>query len=296
MFVMKLVSIFCLSLVRSYVLIKRAGVGYSGSGVRMTYYGSDYSQSSNGKWIGDVPPYAPYGTGACGQEPVDKNYFVAMNDGAFSGSCGLCAKVTYGGKCVVAPIVDMCPGCGSGIDMSLHAFGELVGGEAKARDMGIASVNFEIVRCPRNRASTGSSSFADSDPCSGSSSGGSAPSSSGSTTTTSSARSSSSTSTISSSQSTSTTSSSQSTSSTISDESTSTTSSSQSASTASSDESASTTTGAKTTSGSGTGCGADGTLYGFPCCTYAANIRQDWVDKNGYVYGWEDKTTCIVPK
>jgi hypothetical protein len=173
----------------------------------------------------------------------------------------------------------MCPGCGSGIDVSLYAFGELVGGEAKAKQMGIANVNFEIVRCPRNRASTGSSSFADSDPCSGSSSGGDASSSSGSTTTTTSTSSSQSTSTSSSSQSTST----------------------SSAATDDTDEATTTDdeeliTFSAETSGSGTGCGADGLLYGFPCCTYAANIHQEWVDKNGYVYGWEDNTTCIVPK
>jgi hypothetical protein len=239
MFAMKLISVLCLSLVQSSVLVKRAGVGYSASGVRMSYYGSTFSQASNGQWIGDVPPYAPYGIGACGQEPVNKNYFVAMNVGAFDGSCGLCAKVTYGGNCVVAPIVDKCPGCGSGIDMSLYGFAELVGGEGRAKEMGIASVNFEIVRCPRNRASTGSSSFADSDPCSGSSSGGSDSDSSGSTTTTTSSRSSSSTSSSQSTTTTTTTSSSKSTTTTT------TTSSSQSTSSATS--SSSTTTDEETT-------------------------------------------------
>ena len=136
----------------------------------MSYYGSNYVQQGNAQ-VGDVPPYAPYGIGACGQEPVDKNYFVAMNSGAFSGTCGLCAKVTYGGNCVVAPIVDRCPGCGSGIDVSLYAFSQLVGSEARAIEMGIASVNFEVVVCPANRASTGSQSISNTDPCSGSSSG-----------------------------------------------------------------------------------------------------------------------------
>ena len=72
-----------LSGAQSSPLVKRAGVGYAASGVRLTYYGSDYTTAINGQYIGDVPPYAPYGIGACGQEPVDKNFFVAMNNGAF---------------------------------------------------------------------------------------------------------------------------------------------------------------------------------------------------------------------
>jgi hypothetical protein len=159
-----------LSGVQSSPLVKRAGVGYAASGVRLTYYGSDYTTASNGQYIGDVPPYAPYGIGACGQEPVDKNFFVAMNNGAFDGSCGLCAKITYGGACIVAPIVDRCPGCGSGLDVSLFGFGQLVGGEARAKEMGVANVDFEIVVCPSYRASTGSPSTSNVDPCSGSSS------------------------------------------------------------------------------------------------------------------------------
>lgn len=168
---MNLLTLTLLSLVESSpLLVKRAGPGYSASGVRMTYYGSNYTPAGNGQYIGDVPPYAPYGVGACGQEPVDKNYFVAMNNGAFSGSCGYCAKITYGGSCIVAPIVDRCPGCGSGLDVSLHAFGQLVGGQARAIEMGVANVDFEIVVCPANRASTGSPSTSNTDPCSGASS------------------------------------------------------------------------------------------------------------------------------
>ena len=168
---MNLITLTLLSLVESSpLLVKRAGPGYTASGVRMTYYGSNYTPAGNGQYIGDVPPYAPYGIGACGQEPVDKNFFVAMNNGAFDGSCGYCAKVTYGGSCIVAPIVDRCPGCGSGLDVSLHAFGQLVGGQARAQEMGVATVDFEIVVCPANRASTGSPSTSNTDPCSGASS------------------------------------------------------------------------------------------------------------------------------
>lgn len=153
------------------VLIKRAGIGYSESSCRMTYYGSDYTRAPNGQYVGDVPPVAPFGIGACGQDPVNPNYFVSMNAGAFNGACGYCAKITYGGTCVVAPIVDKCPGCAEGLDVSLHVFGQLVGGVDRAKQMGVANVNFEIVACPADRASKGSPVISDSDPCSGSSSG-----------------------------------------------------------------------------------------------------------------------------
>jgi hypothetical protein len=275
----------------SPVLIKRGQLGDAASGVRMTYYGSDYSQASNGQYIGDVPPYAPYGIGACGEEPVNKNYFVAMNSGTFSGTCGLCAKVTYGGNCVVAPIVDLCPGCGSGLDMSLQGFGELVGGEAAARQMGVANVDFEIVLCPRGRASTGSSSYADSDPCSGSSVGDLVSSSQSTSVTASTSSQSTSVTTSTSSQSTSVT----------------TSTSSQSTGTATTSEAndvvitissssttLTTTVHGATPTGDKKKCGADGTLYGFPCCTSAAKVNDAWVDKNGFAYGWENETTCIA--
>jgi hypothetical protein len=137
----------------------------------MTFYGSDYTQTSSGSYTGDVPPYKPFGVGACGQEPVNKNYFVALNANAYAkGACGECAKVTYAGKCVVVPIVDLCPTCGggrSGIDVSLQAFGDLVGGTGNARNLGLIKVNFEIVKCPKSRAASGSTSTTDVDPCSG---------------------------------------------------------------------------------------------------------------------------------
>ena len=271
---MNFMAVALLSLVESSpLLVKRAGPGYTASGVRMTYYGSNYTPAGNGQYIGDVPPYAPYGIGACGQEPVDKNFFVAMNNGAFDGSCGYCAKVTYGGSCIVAPIVDRCPGCGSGLDVSLHAFGQLVGGQARAQEMGVATVDFEIVVCPANRASTGSPSTSNTDPCSGaassSQSSGSSDNQSGMVSAI------------------------------VSDDTqlTSETSSTSSLPSNTFDEGSNTgSVAASPTQRFDDSCGTDGTLYGFNCCKDAKNAHSDWVDANGYVYGWENGKTCIVPK
>ena len=72
----------------------------------------------------DAPPYAPYGAGgksnsneptlACEMEPINKNYFAALNVGthwykqakAYStqNACGMCAMITYKNACAVVPI------------------------------------------------------------------------------------------------------------------------------------------------------------------------------------------------
>ena len=145
-------------------LFKRApALGYKESSVPMTYYGSD----------GAPQPFAPYGVGHCDQEPVDKKFYAAVNTKAYGASCGLCAKITRGDACVVAPIVDSCPTCAgdgqAGIDVSLGTFAVLVGGESNARSIGLTPVSWEIVTCPKNRASTGSQDTTDVDPCSGAS-------------------------------------------------------------------------------------------------------------------------------
>jgi Cellulose or protein binding domain len=77
--------------------------------------------------------------------------------------------VSYNGKCVVVPIVDMCPGCSEGLDISLPAMGELVGGTDNAVEVGVINTDYEIVQCPRNRAARQSppEAITDTDPCSG---------------------------------------------------------------------------------------------------------------------------------
>ena len=156
----------------AFTLSAQNGVGHSETGVRMTYYGSDFKLvEGTREYTGDVPPFQPYGIGNCGLEhqPVDQKYFVAVNNNAYyKNSCGMCAKITYGGNCAVAPILDRCPGCPNGVDVSIQTFADLVGGEAKAREMGVANVNFEIVPCPSWRSSSGSPFTSDVDPCSGS--------------------------------------------------------------------------------------------------------------------------------
>ncbi|KAI8926263.1 hypothetical protein BC831DRAFT_457077 [Entophlyctis helioformis] len=143
----------------SQSLDKRAPVGFSARGVRATYYGADY-QLNGGRYVGDVPPVAPFGIGACGTSffPSNPRYFVAMNAGAYRASdCGLCARVSFQGRSTVGPVVDRCAGCGTGIDISLPMFGELVGGEAEARRRGVVQVDFEIIPCPAGRGVRGSS-------------------------------------------------------------------------------------------------------------------------------------------
>ena len=210
-----------------------------------------------------MPPYKPYGIGACGEEPVNKDLFVAMNAGAYDGSCGLCAKVQYQGKCVVAPIVDKCPGCGggsSGLDLSLHAFGQLVGGRDQAKFLGTVKVDFELVACPRNLASTGSKFFSDVDPCSGSavsetpnavSNVESAPA-------------------VETPQSTK-----------IEEPKAEPTEAPQ-------------LTG--TVSKSKHQCDSNETLFGFPCCKDPSKVGEEYTDKNGYRWGFEAGASCIVPK
>ena len=270
-------GIFLMMLVESAPIYKRAGVGFSASGVRMTYYGADY-QKVGDAYIGDVPPYKPYGIGACGQEPIDKNFFVAMNTNAFDGSCGFCAKITRGDACVVAPIVDKCPGCGAGLDLSIQAYGMLVGGEAEARRLGVTNVDFEIVVCPQNKASTGSPFTSNTDPCSGSNSG--SISSSNSTTF----------SLVADTAIVATT-----TSSLVADTAiVATTTSSLVTDTAIVATTTTSNIASVTLSSNQITCSANGTLFGFKCCQNPPN--PDWKDKNGYLYGWENGQACIEPK
>lgn len=108
-------------------------LAYSGEA---TYYGSAASDP------------APYGTGACENYPPDSNNFVAIGASVYSKSlCGSCALVTYQGAQVFAFIADMCPSCGSGIDLSMALFAQLVGGTHMANQLGRIPVQYEIVPC-----------------------------------------------------------------------------------------------------------------------------------------------------
>jgi hypothetical protein len=285
--------------------VKR-GLGYKESGCPMTYYGSD----------GEPQPFAPYGVGHCAQEPVDKKYYAALNSKAFPGNCGLCAKITRGDACVVVPIVDSCPTCAgsgqSGIDVSLQAFSDLVGGESQARHLGIVSVSWEVVTCPNSRKSTGSKETTDTDPCSGSS---------GQSTQTEDKKE----------EKPTTTTAPQATSSSVA-----ITDKSESGLCGAtgklygfpcckkpelvddkwvdkngykwgSEDGAScivpksvVTTGSKSASqgvdSSKIACDAEGKLWGFPCCKKPEEVDNSYVDKNGYPWGSENGVSCIVPR
>lgn len=161
--------------IHSVGLVKR-GLGYSESSVTMTYYGVTIT----GELYAAPSKSTP---GACGLDmlPKNPNLFVALNKHAYESqnACGMCAMITYKGACTVAPIVDMCPGCGmgpngngksSGLDVSLQVFSNLVGGKENALFMGVAKVDYKIVTCPSSVAATGSTQIANSDPCNGRSS------------------------------------------------------------------------------------------------------------------------------
>ncbi|KAJ3088065.1 hypothetical protein HDU96_004248 [Phlyctochytrium bullatum] len=112
---------------------------------KATYYGDGGS---------DPPPIkSKGGIGACGYDaPPDERYFAALYQPLFnqhmprwpSKVCGQCARVTCGagnnlcqGRSVIVPIVDSCPGCEPiSLDLSHHAFGELVGSWNKATEIG----------------------------------------------------------------------------------------------------------------------------------------------------------------
>ncbi|KAJ1340658.1 hypothetical protein BSLG_004752 [Batrachochytrium salamandrivorans] len=143
-------AVLASSALASPMLAKRANVGTSISNARTTFYGQDFSRTPGGEFSGDVPPYQPYGMGSCGPafEPKDHNSFIAMGASLYSESlCGKCVKISYKGKTTTGPIVDKCPSCGEGLDLSLGLFANLVGGEANARTLGVINVDYQIIDC-----------------------------------------------------------------------------------------------------------------------------------------------------
>ncbi|KAJ3118277.1 hypothetical protein HDU96_002713 [Phlyctochytrium bullatum] len=128
-----------------------------------TYYGAD---------PGDPAPTCVTSCGACGPSyiPWDWNYFAAISISTFNkyspggnsygnSLCGQCAHVTKDGRSVVVPIVDACPGCDNygpySLDLSLAAFGDLVGGQDRARQIGRMEIQWYIGDCGSHGAGKG---------------------------------------------------------------------------------------------------------------------------------------------
>ncbi|KAJ3115583.1 hypothetical protein HDU96_000407 [Phlyctochytrium bullatum] len=125
---------------------------------KMTYYGQGG---------GDPPPIKTQGgIGACGfDSPPDERYFAALYQPLFnahlvrwpSNVCGQCVSVgcvdgddRCGGRTVIVPIVDSCPGCeATGVDLSHQAFAELVGSGEEATRIGKMAVTWTVVDCPK---------------------------------------------------------------------------------------------------------------------------------------------------
>ncbi|KAJ3105370.1 hypothetical protein HDU96_008593 [Phlyctochytrium bullatum] len=119
---------------------------------------------------GDPPPLCETACGACGPNwiPWNRNYFAALSQNTFNAiggyngpQCGQCAHVRKDGNTVVVPIVDSCPGCANygpySLDLSIHAFGDLVGGTDNARRIGRMSIEWSIGPCGDHGAGKGRS-------------------------------------------------------------------------------------------------------------------------------------------
>jgi hypothetical protein len=77
--------------------------------------------------------------GICTTPSTDPNYHVAVGATVFNleQQCGRrCVRVTYGGRTSVGPVADVCPECGTGIDISLTMFAELTGSVQEAQKLG----------------------------------------------------------------------------------------------------------------------------------------------------------------
>ena len=111
-------------------------------GAEMTFYGTGGN---------DSPPPSHETPGACYSIiPSNPNSFVALNANSYGNGqqCGKCAKISYQGSIAIGPIVDEMPDRGSGLDISLSLFGQLVGGEDKARQLGVIYADYTIIDCP----------------------------------------------------------------------------------------------------------------------------------------------------
>ncbi|KAF8979291.1 RlpA-like double-psi beta-barrel-protein domain-containing protein-containing protein, partial [Cyathus striatus] len=82
------------------------------------------------------------GLGACGKTSNDNQHVVALNPTQYNrgSNCGKHIQIQYGGKSVIAQVVDLCPGCGSGsVDLSPSAFRALA-----SQDVGRIKVNWQF--------------------------------------------------------------------------------------------------------------------------------------------------------
>ncbi|KAI8895947.1 RlpA-like double-psi beta-barrel-protein domain-containing protein-containing protein [Globomyces pollinis-pini] len=136
-----IISLMLLSLGMARPLQKRA-IGGSAS-----YYG---------------PPTeaGPFGIGACGNDPINHDYYVAVGINAYDGSrCGQCIQVQFEGRTSIGPMADKCPGCGSGVDLSPRMMDELTGSAERTYQLGRIPVTWEYVPCPAGRGVVGGQSF-----------------------------------------------------------------------------------------------------------------------------------------
>ena len=143
----------------AFVALSSAVAIHKRSSGQITYYGHDFSFDPNSNtYHGDVPPIGPFGTGACGASTQfgmfantdNSKYFIALNRNDYNGGqhCGQCIQVGYQGAKAVGKVLDLLPSRDDGLDLSLELFGAVVGGVDKAKQMGVANVDFEFVNCP----------------------------------------------------------------------------------------------------------------------------------------------------
>lgn len=116
------------------------------------------------RFIGDAtyygPPYepgAPYGVGACENDPENHDFYVALGAAVYQKNvhCGLCVMVEYNGKSTIGPVVDLCPTCSSGVDLSIAMMNELTGGREESERLGRIPVTWDFVACPSGRGIVG---------------------------------------------------------------------------------------------------------------------------------------------
>ncbi|KAI8893576.1 RlpA-like double-psi beta-barrel-protein domain-containing protein-containing protein [Globomyces pollinis-pini] len=107
--------------------------------------------SGKASYYGPPNDAGPFGIGACGNNPVDHNYFVSVGASVFDRSqCNQCVQVNYNGRSSIGPVADRCVGCGSGVDISLTMMNELTDGQAS--NLGVVNVDWDFVPCPSHRA------------------------------------------------------------------------------------------------------------------------------------------------
>lgn len=75
-------------------------------------------------------------------------YYAAVPDFGNGESCGLCVSITYGGKTIVATVIDNCATCGKGhIDLNPAAGAALGMGNGMTEDATV-DVSWNTVACP----------------------------------------------------------------------------------------------------------------------------------------------------